>query len=108
MATENATATPHHVMVVDTGRCVGCWACAVGCKEINNEPLGFWWNRILTTAPNDFGGADNSDAQVAPGPSRDLGEDRDVLPRVVGGGSGGVAPVVGGQREHVAAAQAGP
>jgi len=46
------TPTPHHVMVIDTNRCVGCWTCAVACKEINNEPLGFWWNRILTTAPN--------------------------------------------------------
>jgi len=43
---------PHHVMVIDTNRCVGCWTCAVSCKEINNEPLGVWWNRVLTTAPN--------------------------------------------------------
>ena len=46
------TYVPHHVMVIDTNRCVGCWTCAVACKEINNEPLGYWWNRILTTAPN--------------------------------------------------------
>jgi len=51
MAAKRST-TPHHVMVVDTNRCVGCWTCAVACKEINNEPLGYWWNRILTTAPN--------------------------------------------------------
>ena len=43
---------PHHVMVIDTNRCIGCWTCAVACKEINNEPLGVWWNRVLTTAPN--------------------------------------------------------
>ena len=42
----------HHVMVIDPNRCIGCWTCAVACKEINNEPLGVWWNRILTTAPN--------------------------------------------------------
>jgi molybdopterin-containing oxidoreductase family iron-sulfur binding subunit len=53
-------------MVIDQDRCIGCWTCAVGCKEINNEPLGFWWNRILTTAPNDLSGADNSDAVTAP------------------------------------------
>ncbi len=53
-------------MVVDLERCIGCWTCAVGCKEINNEPLGFWWNRILTAAPNDLSGADNSDAVTAP------------------------------------------
>jgi molybdopterin-containing oxidoreductase family iron-sulfur binding subunit len=45
-------AEPHHVMVIDTNRCVGCWTCAVACKQINNEPLGVWWNRILTTPPN--------------------------------------------------------
>jgi len=43
---------PHHVMVVDTNRCIGCWTCAVACKEVNNEPLGYFWNRVLTTAPN--------------------------------------------------------
>jgi len=43
-------------MVIDQNRCVGCWTCAVGCKEINNEPLGFWWNRVLTAAPADTTG----------------------------------------------------
>jgi len=52
MGEDSAKATPHHAMVIDTNRCVGCWACAVGCKLINNEPLGYWWNRVLTTAPN--------------------------------------------------------
>jgi len=45
-------ANTHNAMVIDTDRCVGCWTCAVACKQINNEPLGIWWNRILTTAPN--------------------------------------------------------
>jgi dimethyl sulfoxide reductase iron-sulfur subunit len=48
--------TKKWAMVIDQERCIGCWTCAVGCKEINNEPLGFWWNRILTTAPNQFSG----------------------------------------------------
>lgn len=52
MAPEQTGTTHHHAMVIDTSRCIGCWACAVGCKQINNEPLGFWWNRVLTTAPN--------------------------------------------------------
>jgi molybdopterin-containing oxidoreductase family iron-sulfur binding subunit len=43
-------------MVIDQGRCVGCWTCAVGCKEINNQPLGSWWNRILTEAPGETAG----------------------------------------------------
>jgi molybdopterin-containing oxidoreductase family iron-sulfur binding subunit len=38
-------------MVIDQSRCVGCWTCAVACKEINNQPLGFWWNRVLTAPP---------------------------------------------------------
>lgn len=44
--------SPHRVMVIDQNRCIGCWSCAVACKEINNEPLGYWWNRVLTAAPN--------------------------------------------------------
>jgi molybdopterin-containing oxidoreductase family iron-sulfur binding subunit len=51
---------PHRVMVIDQNRCVGCWSCAVACKEINNEPLGYWWNRVLTAAPN------QSDAATKP------------------------------------------
>lgn len=35
-------------MVIDLDRCIGCWTCAVACKEENNEPMGVWWNRILT------------------------------------------------------------
>jgi len=52
MATDS-TYVPHHVMVIDQNRCVGCWSCSVGCKQMNNEPLGIFWNRILTTAPNE-------------------------------------------------------
>jgi molybdopterin-containing oxidoreductase family iron-sulfur binding subunit len=35
-------------MVIDLSRCVGCQTCAVACKVENNEPLGIWWNRVLT------------------------------------------------------------
>ncbi len=35
-------------MVVDLGRCIGCWTCAVGCKSENDVPMGMWWNRVLT------------------------------------------------------------
>lgn len=35
-------------MVIDLDRCIGCWTCAVGCKQENNVGLGLWWNRILT------------------------------------------------------------
>lgn len=33
-------------MAVDLERCLGCWTCAVVCKEENNVPMGMWWNRI--------------------------------------------------------------
>jgi len=35
-------------MLIDLSRCTGCQSCAVGCKVENNEPLGIWWNRVLT------------------------------------------------------------
>jgi dimethyl sulfoxide reductase iron-sulfur subunit len=60
------TATKKWAMVIDQERCIGCWTCAVGCKEINNEPLGFWWNRILTTAPDELSGTEPSDSLAAP------------------------------------------
>jgi molybdopterin-containing oxidoreductase family iron-sulfur binding subunit len=40
-------------MAIDQNRCVGCWTCAVACKSINNQPLGIYWNRILTDRPNE-------------------------------------------------------
>lgn len=45
-------AEKHWVMVVDQDRCVGCWTCSVACKQLHNQPDGVWWNRILTTAPD--------------------------------------------------------
>lgn len=51
-----AETTKKWAMVIDQNRCIGCWTCAVGCKEINNEPLGFWWNRVLTAAPGETTG----------------------------------------------------
>ncbi|MDG6994865.1 MAG: 4Fe-4S dicluster domain-containing protein [Nitrososphaerota archaeon] len=39
-------------MVIDLSRCVGCDTCAVGCKVENNEPIGIWWNRVLTVGGN--------------------------------------------------------
>ncbi|WP_088189661.1 4Fe-4S dicluster domain-containing protein [Desulfosporosinus sp. FKA] len=40
-------------MAIDQSRCVGCWTCAIACKSINNEPLGIFWNRVLTCTPNE-------------------------------------------------------
>jgi molybdopterin-containing oxidoreductase family iron-sulfur binding subunit len=52
MAAKKDEYVAHHVMVIDTNRCIGCWSCAIACKQVNNEPLGYFWNRVLTTAPN--------------------------------------------------------
>lgn len=41
----------HWGMAIDQNRCVGCWTCAVSCKSVNNEPLGIFWNRVLTGEP---------------------------------------------------------
>jgi len=60
-----AKRTKHWAMVIDQERCIGCWTCAVGCKVINNEPAGFWWNRILTAAPGEFGGRSDESADPA-------------------------------------------
>jgi molybdopterin-containing oxidoreductase family iron-sulfur binding subunit len=57
--------TKHWAMVVDQERCIGCWTCAVGCKVINNEPIGFWWNRVMTSAPGEVTG-DTSGALAPP------------------------------------------
>jgi molybdopterin-containing oxidoreductase family iron-sulfur binding subunit len=35
-------------MVVDLDRCIGCWTCAVACKQENNVPEGLYYLRILT------------------------------------------------------------
>ena len=35
-------------LVVDQNRCVGCWTCAVSCKEQQDVPIGMYWLRVLT------------------------------------------------------------
>jgi dimethyl sulfoxide reductase iron-sulfur subunit len=35
-------------MVVDQNKCIGCWSCAVGCKEQQNVGIGLYWLRVLT------------------------------------------------------------
>ena len=74
------TTTKRWGMVIDQNRCIGCWTCAVGCKEINNEPLGFWWNRILTAAPGDTTG--ESSATVADPASESIDVPHGTFPEV--------------------------
>ena len=35
-------------LVVDQNRCIGCWTCAVSCKEQQDVPIGLFWLRVLT------------------------------------------------------------
>lgn len=51
--TSSSTSTPTRLgMVIDLGRCIGCWTCCVGCKSQNDEPIGIWWNKILQLTPD--------------------------------------------------------
>jgi Fe-S-cluster-containing dehydrogenase component len=39
-------------IVTDINRCVGCLACSVACKVVNNVPIGSFWNKTLRIGPN--------------------------------------------------------
>ncbi len=58
--------TKRYGMVVDLGRCIGCWTCAIGCKSENDVPMGMWWNRLLTV------GASNTDSATGEYPNLSL------------------------------------
>lgn len=38
---------PRWGMVIDVKRCIGCWSCAISCKEEHFLPPGVFWNRVL-------------------------------------------------------------
>ena len=42
----------HYAIVTDLNRCVGCLACSVACKALNNVPVGNFWNKTLRIGPN--------------------------------------------------------
>ena len=42
----------NYAIVTDLNRCVGCLACAVACKAVNNVPIGNYWNKVLRIGPN--------------------------------------------------------
>ena len=42
----------HYAILTDLNKCVGCLACSVGCKVINDVPVGNYWNKVLRIGPN--------------------------------------------------------
>ena len=41
-----------YAIATDLNRCVGCLACTVSCKVVNNVPIGNYWNKVLRIGPN--------------------------------------------------------
>lgn len=41
-----------YAIVTDLNKCVGCLACSVSCKVVNNVPIGSFWNKVLRVGPN--------------------------------------------------------
>ena len=42
----------HYAIATDLNRCMGCLACSVACKAMNNVPVGDYWNKTLRIGPN--------------------------------------------------------
>ena len=43
-------------IITDLNRCVGCLACSVACKGVNNVPIGSYWNKVVRVGPNPIPG----------------------------------------------------
>lgn len=41
----------HYAIVTDLNMCVGCLACSVACKAVNEVPIGNYWNKVLRVGP---------------------------------------------------------
>lgn len=47
-----------YAILTDLNRCVGCLACSVACKVVNNVEIGQYWNKVLRVGPYpDYEGA---------------------------------------------------
>ena len=40
-----------YAIVTALNRCVGCMACMVACKAVNNVQIGNFWNKVLRVGP---------------------------------------------------------
>ena len=40
-----------YAIATDLNRCVGCLACTVACKVVNNVPIGKFWNKVVRIGP---------------------------------------------------------
>ncbi|MDR1713845.1 MAG: 4Fe-4S dicluster domain-containing protein [Coriobacteriales bacterium] len=40
-----------YAIITDLNRCVGCLACSVACKTVNEVPIGNFWNKTLRIGP---------------------------------------------------------
>lgn len=43
-------------IITDINRCVGCLACSVACKAVNEVPIGYYWNKVVRIGPNPIAG----------------------------------------------------
>ena len=41
-----------YAILTDLNKCVGCLACSISCKVVNNVPVGNYWNKVLRVGPN--------------------------------------------------------
>lgn len=46
-------------IITDLNRCVGCLACSVACKALNDVPIGHFWNRVVRVGPNPINEGDD-------------------------------------------------
>ena len=44
-----------YAIATDLNRCVGCLACMVSCKVVNNVPIGNYWSKVLRVGPSKVG-----------------------------------------------------
>ncbi len=42
----------HNAILTDLNKCVGCMACTVACKAVNNVSIGKYWMKVLRVGPN--------------------------------------------------------